>query len=95
VSRSNPFAHLIHAGPDYEDRIATDFLTAFAKAPKKPRPLTFEAALRKAARAGMTVRGAAIYADRVEITFGQPATAPEATALTPLQEWRAKHARQA
>jgi hypothetical protein len=86
MSKPNPFAHLINAGPDYDDRIATDFLTAFAKAPKKPRPPTFEAALRKAAKAGMTVKGAAIYADRVEITFGQPdATSADDRIETPEQ----------
>jgi hypothetical protein len=89
VSRPNAFAHLIHAGPDYEDRIATDFLTGmFAKAPKqtRTRPPTLDAALRKAAKAGMTVKGAAIYADRVEITFGQPdATKADVEIGTPEQ----------
>jgi hypothetical protein len=38
----------------------------------RTRPPTLDAVLRKAARAGLKVKGAAIYADRVEITFGQP-----------------------
>jgi hypothetical protein len=56
--------------------------------PKRPRtrPPTLDAVLRKAAKAGMTVKGAAIYADRVEITFGQPdATKADVEIDTPEQ----------
>jgi hypothetical protein len=53
------------------------FAVAPAKASKKPKPPTLERALKAADKAGRQVRGAAIYSDRVEITFGQPEAAGE------------------
>jgi len=67
--------------------------------PKRTRVRTrkpnLKALLRQATKAGLTVRAVVIEEGSTRLEIGQPATVPEATALTPLQEWRAKHARQA
>jgi hypothetical protein len=44
-------------------------------------------------KAGLSVKKATI--DGVGVEFGQPEAAKNAAALTPLEAWKAKHARQA
>ena len=39
---------------------------------RKPRKPALADVLREAARAGRQVRGASVYVDRVEVTFGEP-----------------------
>ena len=50
------------------------------------RKPTLSHALKEADRAGRQVKGAAIYADRVEITFGEPEPSP---ADADINEWDA------
>jgi hypothetical protein len=57
---------------------------------KKPRLPNLETALKAADRAGCQVKGAAIYVDRVEITFGQPDAKPGTAAAvgdSEVNEW--------
>jgi hypothetical protein len=65
-----------------------DTPAADAPPPKQPRVRkpTLTHALKEADRAGRQVKGAAIYADRVEITFGEPAETP---ADADINEWDA------
>jgi hypothetical protein len=58
--------------------------------PRKPRTPTLADALRDAARAKRSVRGAAVYADRVEITFGDPVG--EAAEPDEVEAWIKKQA---
>jgi hypothetical protein len=51
---------------------------------RKPRAPTLADALRDAARAKRSVRAASVFADRVEITFGDPAS-PDDSITTPEQ----------
>jgi hypothetical protein len=66
-----------------------------AQPPKQTRVRkpTLSHALKQAGRAGRQVKGAAIYADRVEITFGEPeaaeAEATPAVSANDINEWDA------
>lgn len=59
--------------PDAASRALKAF-AALAAPPKwRERKPTLAAALKEAERAGRPVKGAALYADHIEITFGEPA----------------------
>ena len=49
--------------------------------------------IRAAQRAGLPVKAATV--EGVALTFGDPEAAGKAATLTPLEAWKAKHARQA
>jgi hypothetical protein len=63
-----------------EERWAEDFvgdppwfdIPDYPPKPTRVRKPNIKALVKEARRAGLKVKGAAIYADRVEITFGQP-----------------------
>jgi hypothetical protein len=59
----------------FSDAMAEDETTdadAPATKPTRVRKPNIKTLVKEAQRAGLTVKGAAIYTDRVEITFGQP-----------------------
>jgi hypothetical protein len=58
---------------------------ASAKRAKAPKPPTLERALKAAERAGRPVKGATVFADRVELNFGTPEATTDVE-LTP-EQW--------
>src|SRR5215468_7083699 len=60
---------------------------------RRPRKVTLASALRQAATAGKSVKGAEIYQDRVVLQFGEPEPAAPDN-LCPLDEFRAKETKQ-
>jgi hypothetical protein len=84
-----------------EERWAEDFIgdppwfdiPDYPPKPTRVRKPNIKALVKEVQRAGLTVRAVVIEDGSTRLEIGQPAAAPEATALTPLQEWRAKHAR--
>ena len=73
-----------------------EYFRAMAALQRRERPerLAREIAVVKAAqRAGLPVKAAIV--EGVALTFGDPEAAGKAATLTPLEAWKAKHARQA
>jgi hypothetical protein len=58
--------------PDADRRDLEALVAALSPPKRRERKPSLAAALKEANKAGRPVRGAALYADRVEITFGEP-----------------------
>lgn len=67
--------------------------TLIGRRERRERVAQALAMVKKAHKAGLAVKKATI--EGVDLEFGQPEAAVKPATLTPLEAWKAKHARQA